>query len=281
MQEVAEQQEVLLSKLEDGVLWLTLNRPDRLNALDQALMRRLREATEEAAFDPAVRVVMLGGAGRGFCAGGDVQSGRKTDVGDKIAAHAAEFELGSLPELRADLLRRQVRTTQFLRDMPKPTVAVLRGPVAGAGLGLALACDFRVVSRDASFITSYARIGASGDYGVSFQLTRLLGPARAMELMILSERVDAEAAERLGLVTRLAEPEALQTAAEEFALRLAAGAPLAHRYIKRNIRIAEEEDLSRLLDVESAHMARAMASEDFREGARAMMEKRSPVWKGR
>jgi len=274
-------EEVLLSENRGGVLWLTMNRPERLNAMNQQLMRRLVEETEAAVLDPDVRAVVLTGAGRGFCAGGDASGAREIDEGDPMAAKYAAHKSWSNAQLMYDRLRWQVTTIENLRKMPKPTVAMLRGPVAGAGMGLAMACDFRIASKTVMFTTAFAGVGASGDFGGSYTLTRVVGAAKAMELYMLSDKIRAEEVERLGLVTRLVEDDELEAETEAFVDRLASGPTVAYRYIKRNIYLAESASLSEVLDVECEHMVRVAHTADYREAFMAFREKRKPNFQGK
>src|SRR5690349_7029305 len=186
----------LLEKIEDGVATLTLNRPDRLNALSPAMVLGLREALERLATDHAVGAIVLTGAGRGFCAGGDVK--------------AMEGAGPQTIEDRTGWWRRAHQVPLLLRSIPKVVIAAINGPVAGAGLGLALACDLRVAAASARFGTAFARIGYSGDYGGSWSLTRLVGTAKARELYFTADIIDADEAGRLGIVNKVVEDDALR-----------------------------------------------------------------------
>lgn len=252
----------------DGrLLILTLNRPDRLNALSPALHRALHAAVHDAATNPAVGAVVLTGAGRAFCSGGD--------VGERDRSAAPQTQ-----EQRIDAMLVNGGTTRLLHDMGKPTLALVNGAAAGAGLTLALACDMRIASDDAVFTTAYVRLGLSGDHGAAWFLTKLVGPARAAELMYLSERVDAAGALALGLVNRVVAAGSLLAHGIEIGHRLANGPPVALRHIKRNIRMAEHARLAEVIEREAEAMVRCSKTEDVKEALLARREKRDPVFKG-
>jgi 2-(1,2-epoxy-1,2-dihydrophenyl)acetyl-CoA isomerase len=256
--------------VKDGVALLTMNRPDRLNALSPAMLRGLLEALPRLAEDAEVGVVVLTGAGRGFCAGGDV----------KAMAEGQEFGAPDLEE-RAQALRALMETSRWLHEMPKPTIAMVRGAAAGAGLSLALACDMRVASDSARFATAFARVGYSGDFGGSYYLTQLVGPSKARELYFTADVLDAGQALALGLVNRVVPDARLEEETLGLAGRLARGPRIAYRYMKRNFNAAESGTLAELLDLEAWHHTRCGLTEDHREAARAFVEKREPVFRGR
>lgn len=263
----------LLSERRGQVLVLTLNRPQRLNALTSELHARLREAVEQASHDRSVRALVLTGAGRAFCSGGDMNSDR-----GEIAS-VAPAERPGLEE-RADELRHHGETARLLNTMPKPTIAMLNGAAAGAGLALALACDLRVAAKDAVLRTAYANVALSGDLGISYFLTRLVGPARARELLFMADKIDAAEALRLGLVNRVEAPESLEEATFAIAKRLAEGPAVALRYMKRNVALAETATLAQILDAEAYAMARCGRTQDIKEAALAFREKRPPRFTG-
>ncbi len=260
----------LLERVTDGVAVLTLNRPDRLNALSRAMMDGLAEALPRLAEDPAVGVVVLTGAGRAFCAGGDV----------KAMAEGGEAEGATLEE-RAQALRARMEVSRWLHEMPKPCLAMIRGAAAGAGLSLALACDLRVAGDTARLGTAFARVGYSGDFGGSYFLTRLVGTARARELYFTADLLDAHQALGLGLVNRVVPDARLEEEALELAGRLARGPRIALRYMKRNLNAAETGALEDVFDLEAWHHSRCGMTEDHREAARAFVAKREPVFRGR
>ena len=259
----------LLETIKDGVATLTMNRPDRLNALSGPMLDAMLEALQRLADDPAVGAVVLTGAGRGFCAGGDV----------KAMAEGIEFT-GTMEE-KAQALRSKMETSRLLHEMPKPTIAMVRGAAAGAGLSLALACDLRVASDNARFGTAFARVGYSGDFGGSYYLTQLVGTAKARELYYTAELLDAQQALALGIVNRVVPDARLEEEAMALARKIANGPRVALRYMKRNMNAAESGSLKDQLDLEAWHHTRTGMTEDHREAARAFVEKREPVFKGR
>jgi len=271
----------VMSRLDEhGVLTVTLNRPEVKNALDTASQRRLGEILEEAARTPPVRVVVLTGAGRAFCSGGDVRSLGAPDPDDRLAREFSADPTWSEAEARADRLRALSAAAVSLYRLGKPTIAMIRGPAAGMGLSLALACDFRCASPDAFFVTAFAKIGTSGDYGGSYFMTQLIGPARTKELYMLSERVGAERALELGLISRLFGEEALERETGELARRLAEGPPVALRYIKENVHAALEAPFAQAFESELRNMIRTRLTQDAGEGSRAFAEKRAPRFRG-
>ncbi|MGH7858986.1 MAG: enoyl-CoA hydratase [Candidatus Binatia bacterium] len=275
--------DVLTRDLNDGVLVLTLNRPDRLNALNPPLMRALVEAAHDAADDARVGVVVLRGSGRAFCAGGDIGGGDKAKAPGEEGAAAAEREAKRGPdtfEMRARWLRGNVEVVRLLRDVPKPTIAMVQGAAAGAGLCIAAACDLRVAAENATFTTAFAKVGFSGDYGGTYFLTRLLGTAKARELYFLGDRIDATEALRIGLVNKVVPLDALELETMALARRLARGPRVAYLYMKRALNAAEDGRLEDILDLESFYQTRTGATDDHREAARAFFEKREPVFKG-
>jgi 2-(1,2-epoxy-1,2-dihydrophenyl)acetyl-CoA isomerase len=260
----------LLEQVKDGVAILTMNRPERLNAMSPPMLDALSAALPRLADASDVGVVVLTGAGRAFCAGGDV----------KAMAEAAEGADGALEE-RAQRLRARMEVSRWLHEMPKPTIAMVRGAAAGAGLSLAMACDLRIVSDTAKFTTAFARVGYSGDFGGSFFLTRLVGTARARELYFTAEVLDPARALAIGLVNRVVPDANLEAEALGLARRLAGGPRVAYRYIKRNMNAAESGSLAELLDLEAWHHARTGMTADHREATRAFVEKREPLFHGR
>jgi 2-(1,2-epoxy-1,2-dihydrophenyl)acetyl-CoA isomerase len=260
----------LLETITDGVAVLTLNRPDRLNAMSGPMLDALLEALPRLGADPAVGVVVLTGAGRAFCAGGDV----------KAMAEGREMG-GETLEERAQGLRARMEVSRWLHEMPKPTIAMVRGAAAGAGLSLALACDLRIAGDGARFGTAFARVGYSGDFGGSFFLTQLVGTAKARELYFTADLIDAQEALRLGLVNRVVAGERLEGETMALATRLARGPRIALRYMKRNLNAAESGTLKDALDLEAWHHMRCGMTEDHREATRAFVDKREPVFRNR
>lgn len=251
----------------DGVRTLTLDRPDRLNALTQALLADLIAALDEAAIDPAVRCLVLTGAGRGFCAGYDLAS-------DDEPARDIRTDMV------AAIMLRDSRAPVLLRRMAKPTIAAVRGPAAGSGLILAAACDLRVAARSAVFKLAFASAGRCGDPGGGYLLTRLLGSARARELFLLDEKIDADRAFAIGLVSRVVEDDALDAEVAALARKLADGPTGAYGAIKRNLNAAETLAFEESIAAEAQANAIASLSHDGREAGRAFVERRPPVFRG-
>jgi len=260
----------LLEIAKDGIAILTMNRPDRLNAFSLAMLDAMQEALPRLARDPDIGVVVVTGAGRAFCAGGDV----------KAMAEGREAEGDTLEE-RAQALRERMEVSRWLHEMPKPTIAMVRGAAAGAGLSIALACDLRIAGETARFGTAFARVGYSGDFGGSYFLTQLVGTAKARELYYTADLVDATQALALGLVNRVVPDATLEDETLALATRLAAGPRVALRYMKRNLNAAETGTLREVLDLEAWHHSRTGLTEDHLEAARAFVDKRAPVFKGR
>jgi len=258
--------DTVLYRVDEGVATLTLNRPDRLNAMNEELLEALVAGIERAASDDAVRVVVVTGAGRGFCVGGDLSGGG--------------FSADAPLQTQIDQLRSAMRSVQILHETPKPAVAAINGPCAGAGLALACACDLRYAARSAKLNTAFLDAGLSGDFGGSWSLTRVVGPARARELYLLPGRFSADDAERNGLVTEACPDESLSERVADVAGRLAAAPPLALARMKANLNDALDVSFSESLDREADRHVRCANTEDHREAARAFMEKRSPVFQG-
>jgi 2-(1,2-epoxy-1,2-dihydrophenyl)acetyl-CoA isomerase len=263
----------LLSTLQGGVLTLTLNRPDARNAMSEAMNKALGEQLAWAELEPTVKCVVLTGAGKGFCAGGDVKGMAERNDGSARAVTLDE----AIHRQRIN----QRATAGRLFKMPKPTLAALPGAAAGAGLALALACDLRIMARSAFLTTAFARVGFSGDYGGTYFLTQLVGSAKARELYYLSERVGAEEALRLGLTNWICEADELAARTKEIANRLAKGPTIAYRYMKENLNRAMAGEVDDCLDLEATHHVHCAATEDYREAVRAFVEKREPVFHGR
>jgi len=258
----------LIETVEHGVATLTFNRPERMNALSTPIMEGLLQGLPRLAGDPAVRVIVLTGAGRAFCAGGDVKS--MAEGGERRSAAEATAHL-----------RSRMEVSRILHELPKPTIAMINGPAAGAGLAFALACDLRIAGASASLVTAFVKVGLSGDFGGSFFLTRLVGTAKARELYFTGRPIDAQEALSLGLVNRVVADDQLGDATMELAKSLAQGPHIALSLMKRNMNCAEAAGLAELLDVEAVNMVQATRTEDHREAAKAFVEKRAPVFVGR
>ncbi len=259
----------VLSQTQGAVLTLTLDNPGSRNAITLQMSAQLCAALREASLDPAVRVVVLTGRGGAFCAGGDVK------------AMAAGRDAGVPVELRADRLRDRAEAVRLLHEMNKPTVALLEGAVAGAGLGLALACDFRFASSTVKLTTAFARVGLAGDFGVNWLLTRMLGIARARELMMFAPLLTAQEAQAMGLLTRVFSAEEFAQQAQALVAELASGPTVAYGHIKQVTGLAVASALAPSLDAEALHQACCMVTEDHAAAARAFAEKRAPEFNGR
>lgn len=260
----------LLARVENGVAVITMNRPERRNALSQEMLQAMGAVLAQCEIDPEVGAVVLTGAGGGFCAGGDVKG--------MAAGDGVKLDLDS----RIHMQRISQRATAGrLHKMPKPTLASLPGAAAGAGLALALACDLRIAAEKAVMTTAFARVGFSGDYGGTYFLTQLVGTGKARELYFLSERVDMNEAQRLGLVNWTVPADELEKKTMEIAQRLASGPRVAYRYMKENLNCAAAGETDDCLDLEATHHIHTGMTEDHREAAKAFVEKREPVFKGR
>jgi len=265
---MAHEQE-LITQVEAGVLWLTLNRPERRNALSPTLYEALLESLACAASDAAVGAVVLTGAGASFCAGGDVA--RMNRQSQAQAAPAAPAE-------RVAAMRRRTRIVECLHGMPKPTIAMIRGAAVGAGLSLALACDLRYGDSSAKLRTGFANVGLPGDFGGHYFLPRIVGPAKARELYLRSPMLSAAQALNLGLLNEVFSPEQLESEVAGIARALASGPQPAIAHIKANLNDALVLELAEVLDRECARHVECADSPDHKEAVRAFMEKRAPVF---
>ena len=266
--------EDLIANLDEGVLTLTLNRPEARNAMSGEMTAALAQQLADAELNTKVRCVVLTGAGKGFCAGGDVKgmaaSGDGT-VGDNTID-------GAIHRQRVN----QRATAGKLYSMPKPTIAALPGAAAGAGLSLALACDMRVMASNAIMTTAFARVGFSGDYGGTFFMSQLIGTAKARQLYFMSERVSAEEALSLGLTNWVCESDELATKTQEIAAQLAVGPAVAYRYMKENFaRAMSSGDVDDCLDLEATHHVHCGQTQDHKNATKAFVEKREPTFIGR
>lgn len=237
----------VLIENQGGVRIITLNRPDVLNALDGEIMGALVDATADAARDVSVGCVVITGAGRGFCSGGDLK-------GDRGGPMAASNELGGRNEHSFARLRGFMETSRLLHEMTKPTIAMINGPVAGAGIGIAGACDLRFAGKAATFLSAFDRIGAGGDFGSSWFWTKILGTGVARELFFLSEKLTAEQAFAKGVYTKLFDDEVLREETLEVAHKLADGPRVGYRYMKNNLNAAEDWAFEAQFDQEALNM---------------------------
>ncbi|UGV27700.1 enoyl-CoA hydratase [Rhodopseudomonas boonkerdii] len=262
----------LLCEIRERVAVITLNRPEARNALSDHLTPALRTMIRVCGENPEVGALLITGAGTAFCSGGDVKG---------MGAHRKQSTLDmSFDERVADLQERQRLLTGALVAVRKPTIAALPGPAAGAGLAIAMACDIRIAAQSAFISTGYLRVGLSGDYGIAWLLTRLVGTARARELMFTAEKVDAERAERIGLFNRVVPDAELRGAAFALARDMAQGPTLALRYMKDNLDEALAFDFATARDHEAERLIRGTMTADHREAVQAFIEKRKPNFTG-
>ena len=262
----------LLVSLENRVACITLNRPEARNALSPELSAGLSGAIAWAGESDDVGAVLLTGAGTAFCAGGDVKAmgKRNQQSGGRPNAEAQYRELRS----------RHQAIGGALHALRKPTVAALPGPAAGAGMALALACDVRIAADTAFLTTGYAGIGLSGDYGIAWLLTRVVGPGRARQLLLTSERTTAADALKIGLVNQVVEAKDLLEAAMEITVKLANGPSVAYSYIKDNLDEALSIDHATAIDREADRIVKTRTTHDHREAVAAFAEKRPPRFTG-
>jgi 2-(1,2-epoxy-1,2-dihydrophenyl)acetyl-CoA isomerase len=274
----------LIADRRDGVLYLTMNRPDKLNALSDQMIAGLLEELGRAAHDREVGAVVLTGAGRGFCAGGDIGRMRERNEGgvSNGGAQTASASAGEAGiQTRISSLRRSEEVSLLLHEMPKVTIGAINGPAAGAGLSIALACDIRIASDAARFGTAFARVGFSGDFGGTYLLTQLVGTAKARELYFTAEVLGAEEALKLGMVNRVVPAANLTDEASAFAKRIASGPTVAFSYMKAHLNLALKSDLRTILDRESYGQTLTGLTEDHKEAVKAFLEKREAKFNGR
>ena len=265
--------EDLQAEIDGGVAVITMNRPDRRNAFSQAMVSALGTVLAQVEADEAVGCVVLTGAGGAFCAGGDVKS---------MAARPADR--GDGPSMDALIHRQRLNqraTSGRLWSMPKPTIAAIGGPAAGAGLSLALACDLRYAVPGAVLTTAFAKVAFAGDYGGTWFLTRLVGSGKAKELYYFSERLSAEEAQRLGIINAIFPAADFERQVMDRARRLAEGPSIAYRYMKENLNRAVSGELGDCMDLEVTHHVHTGLTQDHREAAQAFTDKREPRFHGR
>lgn len=255
--------------VEDKVGHITLNRPDRLNALNAEMVSSVKSTLSDWAMDPEIGCVVITGEGRAFCAGGD--------VGRMAAGGHGPISM----EQKIDRIRSGQEICWLLHSMPKITIAAVNGYAMGAGLGIAMSCDLRIASDKAKFGTAYAKVGLGGDYGVSWQLTQLVGEAKAKELLILADIIEADEAHRINLVNRVVDHEILAKTVQETAAKIAHGPLVSYRYMKENVNLAVRSDFRTILDREAMTHIRCGETEDHKEGSTAFVEKRTPKFQGR
>ena len=251
----------------EGITTITLNRPDRLNAFIGHMRRDLAEALEHAGSDRGCRVVIITGAGRAFCAGGDV-------------AFMADLMQRRDAEEFSRILGAGRRVILAIRQMTKPVIASINGPASGAGFNLALACDLRIASSDARFSQSFAKVGLHPDWGGTYFLPRLVTPNKACEMFFLGESIDAEEALRLGILNKIVAPEALETETLQLAESLRAAPPIMLAAAKHAVYMSQAADLEEMLRFETEAQLRCFDSDDGHEGVHAFLEKREPRFTG-
>ncbi len=257
----------LLIERAEGVATVTLNRPESMNSLSVSLKEALLSELTEIARDPAVRAVVLTGSGRGFC------------VGQDLREHVELLESGD-PAPLSTVVQHYNPIVLALATMPKPVIAAVNGMAAGAGAGLAFACDLRLASNKAGFLIAFANVGLTLDSGVSWTLPRLIGGARATALCLLAEPINAEAALDMGLVSAVVEPDRLLPATQELATRLAAGPTAAYAAIRESLTFAAHSTLEQALEREGHLQTEMGATEDHRNATAAFVAKQKPVFTG-
>lgn len=262
----------LLFEVADHVATLTLNRPEKRNAMSSSLTPALRQAILDAERDSDVRVIVVTGAGNAFCSGGDVSG-----MGDNLAGGNPP----SIDEMVRTLQHGQEGLSLRLHECTKPTIAALPGPAAGAGMSIALACDLRIAADSAFILPAFSRIGLSGDYGGSWFLQRLVGPARAKEIYFTNKRIDPEEGLALGLFNKVAPFDDLRAVTAEMAAKIAAAPPIALRYMKENHNRAQVADLKTTMAMEADRMIRTMKTEDHKHAVKAFFAKETPAFEGR
>ena len=260
----------VLVERDGAVAAVTLNRPERRNALHPDMYEAVPRLLERFAADDAVGAVLITGAGDAFCAGGDVRDGGSAN---QLPADARDRGPDAEIAARAAILADNARMVTLLRDIPKITIAALPGAAVGAGMSIALAADLRIAARSARLIPGWPKLAFSGDFGGAWLLTRLVGPSRALELLIADQPIDAATAQQLGLVNRVVDDAELPAAAREWAAAIAAGPSAAFAGMKANVRDAQRLPLAEALLPESERMVRSALTDEHREAVRAWLQR--------
>jgi enoyl-CoA hydratase/carnithine racemase len=258
---------IVLENRHEAIVHLVLNRPEKLNALSAELSTALSDALDRIAKDDSVRAVIMSGAGRAFCSGGD------------LAAIGRGRERKEVDEL-SPILRSGMQAVLKIRSMPQPVIVAVQGAAAGAGMNIALAADIRIAADTATFGQTFSRVGLYPDYGGTFFLPQLVGPAVAAELFYTGDMIDAPTALRLGIVNRVVPLAQLETEVKTLAQKIAQGPPKAIQAIKKALFGRQEEELVKTLDEEAQQQMNCFYSEDCQEGIRAFFEKRHPKFQG-
>ena len=261
--------ECLIHEVKDHVATLTLNRPERLNALGGTLREDLHDAITRSAADSEVRVIIITGSGKGFCSGGDVKAMSEAKEGKRERPLMEKIAPG------------RDRTLLAMREAPQPIIAAVNGAAAGAGMNLALGCDIRLASTAAKFSQAFVKRGLHPDWGGTYFLPRIVGMAKACELIFTGAVIDAAEALRLGIVSQVVAPEELLPAAHALARAIAAGPPIAIRLAKRGLYRNAESDLRTALEYETFAQNTCFETEDATEGIKAFVDKRAPQFRGR
>ena len=261
--------EAILFDVADHIGTITLNRPDRLNALNNEMRLELHQAIVDCASRDDVRVIVITGAGRGFCSGGDVKAMNERN------------NAGTGTHLEEKMAPARDQAVLAMRDSPKPIIAAVNGAAAGAGMNIALACDIRIASNNAKFGQTFAKRGLHPDWGGTYFLPRVVGMSKACELIFTGKMIDAQEALRLGIVSDLVEPDELMNAVRTLAGEIAAGPPIAIRLARRAMYRNMDCELREALEFETHAQNICRESEDSKEGVKAFVEKRSPEFKGR
>jgi len=259
----------LIVEKNNQTLKLTMNRPERRNALSDDMLNKMLEELNKASFDNSIRAIVLTGSENAFCAGGDVKdmASRDEDANKNVQQRTRD-------------LRRVMETARLLHQITTPTIALIPGPAAGAGFSLALACDIRIASESAKLTTAFAKVGFPGDFGGSYFLTQMIGTAKARELYYLSEVLSADKALEIGIVNKVIPDNKFFEESDKIVNQIATGPSIAYRYMKTNMNIAELGDLNQSLDNEAMHQTLCRFTEDHQNATKAFVEKKKPVFTG-